>query len=165
MIVSAIYAISENDVIGKDNGLPWYLPADLKHFKEKTLGKPIIMGRKTFDSMGKPLPKRRNIVVTRDASWSRDGVEVAGSVAEALGLAVGEKEVCIIGGAMIFEEAFKREFVNRIYLTIVHAEVDGDVVFHLPFPKRWQIVSVDARQADERNEYAFTFIEMELIEE
>lgn len=160
MIISAIYAVSENHVIGKENALPWHLPADLQHFKRKTLGKTIIMGRKTFDSMGRPLPKRRNIVVTRDSAWTKEGVEVANSLTEALKLAASEEEVCIIGGAMLFQEAFDQHLINHIYQTLVHADVEGDVFFPLPYPEKWEIVSVDSQQADGKNGYAYTFIEM-----
>lgn len=159
MIISAIYAVSENNVIGNNNDLPWHLPADLQHFKQKTLGKTIIMGRKTFDSMGRPLPKRRNIVVTRDKNWTKEGVEVAESLEQALAIAKDEAEVCIIGGAMLFQSAFEKNYINHIYQTLVHAEVEGDVFFPLPYPEKWEIVSVDARQSDEKNGYAYTFIE------
>ena len=159
MIISAIYAVSENHVIGKNNGLPWHLPADLLYFKQKTIGKTVIMGRKSFDSVGKPLPKRRNIVVTRDKTWTRKGVEVAHTLADALKLAADEAEVFVLGGAMLFEEAFEKKYINYVYQTLIHAEVEGDVFFALPYPENWEILSVDARQADEKNEYAYTFIE------
>ena len=155
--VIAIYAVSENGVIGKNNDLPWHLPEDFRHFKRHTLEKTIIMGRKTFESLGSPLPRRRHIVVTRQTNYQAEGGEVANSLAEALELAKEDKEVFIIGGAVLFAEAFAKKLIDKIYLTTVHAEVDGDVIFHLPNEEDWKIIEVDARQADEKNEYAFTF--------
>lgn len=156
-LITAIYAVSENGVIGKDNDLPWSLPADMRHFKTLTLGKPIIMGRRSFESLGKPLPRRRNIVVTRNQRFQAEGVEVAHSLEEALALCAGEPEICITGGAGLYRESIEKGYVTRIYETIVHAEVDGDTFFTLPDPEAWEIEAVEAHQADSRNEYAFTF--------
>ncbi|MEM6632389.1 MAG: dihydrofolate reductase [Bacteroidota bacterium] len=155
--VIAIYAASENGVIGKNNDLPWHLPEDFRHFKRHTQGKTIIMGRKTFDSLGKPLPNRRHIVITRNTKYAAEGIEVVHSLNAALALAKAEKEVFIIGGAVLFEEAFANNLIDKVYLTTVHAEVEGDVIFFLPNENNWKITEVDARQADEKNEYAFTF--------
>jgi dihydrofolate reductase len=155
--IIAIYAVSENGVIGKDNDLPWDLPTDMKHFMRSTLGKTIIMGRRSFDSIdNKPLPRRRNIVITRQKDYRAQGVEVAHSLEEALALAQDQEEIWITGGAGVYEEAIKKGYVNLIYETLVHAEVDGDVLFQLPNPEQWEIIDVDAHQADEKNEYAFT---------
>src|SRR5262245_8417642 len=126
-IVSLIVAMAENGVIGRDNALPWRLPEDLRRFKTITMGKPVIMGRKTFESIGKPLPGRTNIVLTRDKSWSADGVSVVHSFDEAMARAGEVAEVAVIGGAELFRMALAR--ADRIYLTLVHAEVAGDVVF------------------------------------
>ncbi|HEX3385047.1 MAG TPA: dihydrofolate reductase, partial [Mucilaginibacter sp.] len=126
MIISAIVAIGENNAIGKNNQLLWYLPADLKHFKNKTAGHSIIMGRRTFDSVGKPLPNRRNIVVTRQ-DIKIPGCEVAKSIDEALELCKGEEEVFIGGGAEIYKLAMDK--TDRIYLTIVHKMFDADTFF------------------------------------
>ena len=131
--IAMIVAMAENRVIGRNNQLPWYLPNDLKYFKAVTMGKPIIMGRKTYESIGKPLPGRTNIVVTTQPSWTADGVRVAHSIDEALTLAQsvaiveGADEVMIIGGAQLYTEMLDR--VERLYLTLIHAEVEGDAHF------------------------------------
>ncbi|MEL6673805.1 MAG: dihydrofolate reductase [Bacteroidota bacterium] len=156
-IISAIYAVSENGVIGKDGDLPWHLPDDFKFFKAKTIGKPIIMGRKSFEALGKPLPKRRNIVITRNPDFSAPGIDIVHSLEAALELVKDEPEVCVTGGAGVYKESIEKGFVNLIYETVVHAEVDGDTFFTLPNPEAWEIKEVDARQADDRHEYAFTF--------
>ncbi len=157
MLISAIYAVSENDVIGRDNGLPWHLPNDLKFFKANTLGKPMIMGRKTYESIGRPLPKRRNLILSRQAAFSAEGCEVYASLDDALATCTDEIEVVLIGGAGLYKEAFGRDLVGKIYQTLVHAEVEGDVRFPLPSPNRWEITWVEAHQADERHEFAYTF--------
>src|SRR6201996_8027739 len=126
MIVSAIVAIAENQAIGKNNQLLWHMPNDLKHFKDVTSGRTIIMGRKTFDSVGKPLPKRRNIVVTRQ-DITIPGCEVVKSVEDALALCEGEDEVFIGGGAEIYRQAMP--LTNRIDLTIIHKSFDADTFF------------------------------------
>ncbi len=129
--VALIVAVGANGVIGKDNALPWHLPEDLKWFKRQTLGKPVIMGRKTWDSIGRPLPGRPNIVVTRRAGWSAAGAYAAHSLDEAL--ALGERlapeaaELMVIGGAALFAEALPR--ANRLYLTEIGRAYDGDTVF------------------------------------
>ena len=156
-IISAIYAVSENGVIGVDNDLPWRLPNDLKFFKSKTIGKPIIMGRKSFESIGKALPKRRNIVLTRNKDFHADGIEIYQSLEAALEACKDEPEVCITGGAGVYEKAINEGYVNLIYETLVHAEIEGDTYFKLANPQEWKIVEVDARQADEKHEYAYTF--------
>ena len=130
MRLAVICAMSRNGVIGKDNGLPWNLPGDLKHFKETTLGCPIIMGRKTWDSIGRPLPGRTNIIVTRSGEVGSDGIKIADSFKSALDLAklclatARDNEVFVIGGAQIYKEAFP--LANRLYLTRVNSFVDGD---------------------------------------
>lgn len=160
MKVAVIYAVAENNVIGNDNALPWHLPADLKHFKQKTTGKPIVMGRKTFDSIGKPLPNRRNIVVTNNKSWHNEGVEVAHSLQDALSMCEGEPEVCVIGGAQLFRQAFDLGIVTDVYLTRIHADIEGDTYFELPadFEK---VVSVASNQSDEKNPFAYTFLDIQ----
>ena len=121
MIISLIAAVSENFAIGKDKKLLWHLPADLKFFKEKTLGHCIIMGRKTFESVGKPLPGRRNIVITRNENWKAEGVEVVKSLEEALSLSKDDAEPMIVGGAEIYTLALP--LANRIYLTQVEVHI------------------------------------------
>ncbi|MBT4888737.1 MAG: dihydrofolate reductase [Rhodospirillales bacterium] len=132
MRVSLIVAMASNRVIGRDGGMPWHLPEDLKYFKKTTLGKPVVMGRKTFESIGRPLPKRPNIVITRDASFAADGVQVVSSVSDALELAQtiaspDVDEVMIIGGGQIYAEAL--HYAERVYLTEIHASIDGDTTF------------------------------------
>src|SRR5690606_32481107 len=158
MIVSIIVAASENNVIGRDNQLPWHLPADLKYFKQTTMGKPIIMGRKTFESLGKPLPARPNIVVTRQPNYARDGIIVTPSLHAAItaARAFGTEEILITGGAEIFKQAIP-VLVQRIYLPRVHAEVEGDTCFPVFDREQWQLVSSQEHPADEKHAYAFTF--------
>lgn len=147
--------MDENRVIGNKNQLPWHLPADLQHFKQLTLGKPIIMGRKTFDSIGKPLPQRPNIVVTRDLAFQAPGVLIAYSLPEALALAQEAEEAMIIGGAHIFEQALP--IVHRMYLTIIHHKFEGDTYFPQWDPREWQVVENVFRPSDDKNAFAMTF--------
>ncbi len=159
MIISIIVAASENNVIGRENQLPWRLSTDLKYFKQTTLGKPIIMGRKTFESLGKPLPGRPNIVVTRQADYGQDGIIVTSSLADAIiaAAAFNIDEVFITGGSEIFSQALQASLVQRIYITRVHATVEGDTYFPAFDKDRWQLVSSEPHAADEKNQYAFTF--------
>ena len=157
MIVSAIFAASENNVIGQNNQLPWRLSGDLRYFKRLTTGKTVIMGRKTFESMGKPLPNRRNIIISRNFSET-DGIEIAESLTEALKLCKEEEEVFVIGGAQLFKTAFEECLIDKIYFTLVHAEIEGDTFFEIPNRNRWKITNVEANQADDKNEFAYTFI-------
>ena len=158
MTVSSIVAISENHVIGKDNKLLWYLPNDLKHFKEITSGHTIIMGRKTFDSVGKPLPKRRNIIITRQ-DIAIEGCEVVKSIEAALELCKDEKEVFIVGGAEIYKQSMK--FTDRIYLTIVHQNFEGDSFFPEINKEEWKEVSSEDFEPDEKNLIPYSFITFE----
>ncbi len=158
MIVSIIVAISENHAIGKNNQLLWHLPRDLKHFKDTTSGHTIIMGRKTFDSVGKPLPNRRNIVVTRQAI-TISGCEVVNSVEAALDLCKGEDEVFIGGGAEIYKLAM--HLTGRIYLTIVHQHFDGDTFFPELDMTIWKEVSREYHDADIKNPIPHSFITLE----
>ena len=158
MTVSSIVAISENHVIGKDNKLLWYLPNDLKHFKEITSGHTIIMGRKTFDSVGKPLPKRRNIIITRQ-DIAIEGCEVVKSIEAALELCKDEKEVFIVGGAEIYKQSMK--FTDRIYLTIVHQNFEGDSFFPEINKEEWNEVSREDFEPDEKNLIPYSFITFE----
>src|SRR5476651_6316 len=135
MTVTIVVAISENHVIGKDNKLLWYLPNDLKHFKDITTGHTVIMGRKTYNSVGKPLPKRRNIVITRKPI-EIEGCEVVNSLEAAIALCKDEAEVFIVGGAEIYRQAMP--VCNRIYLTIVHHSFDADTFFPEIDYKEWK---------------------------
>ncbi|WP_276090666.1 dihydrofolate reductase [Pedobacter sp. JY14-1] len=159
MRVAAIVAMAENRAIGKDNELLWHLPEDLKHFKTMTRGHAIIMGRKTFDSLGKPLPHRRNIVITRNKHLELPGAEVVGSVDEALALCAGEEEVFIVGGAAIYKLALPR--TDCIYLTTVHASYEGDAYFPELEPSEWKETTSERHEADERHNVAFTFSTLE----
>ncbi len=157
MQVSAIVAISKNRVIGKDNDIPWYLPADLKYFKKTTLNHHIIMGRKTFQSIGRPLPKRTNIILTRDAFFVASGCRIAHILEDALEIAFDNdaNEVFIIGGGQIYEQAMP--YVDKVYLTEVDLEVEGSVYFPELPKNQWKEVSSIAHQPDEKNEHAYTF--------
>lgn len=131
-----VAAMARGNVIGLDNTMPWHLPEDLKHFKAVTLGKPVIMGRKTFDSIGRPLPGRLNIVVTRQADWQHDGVSVAHSLEEALQLAANVEEVCIIGGAELYRQALP--LADLLRLTHIELDVAGDTCFPAFSAEEWQ---------------------------
>ena len=149
MTISIIVAIGENNAIGKNNQLLWHLPADLKHFKQTTSGHSVIMGRKTFDSVGKPLPNRRNIVVTRQ-DIKIEGCEVVKSIEEAIALCEGEEEIFIVGGAEIYKLAMDK--TNKIYLTIVHKMFDADTFFPEIDFKKWAEIRHDDHQPDEKKQ-------------
>ena len=153
--------MAENRVIGRDNTLPWRLPDDMRHFMNTTMGKPILMGRKTFESMKSALPGRTNIVLTRDSDWHREGVKVVADLdtgielAESHGLIDGVDEIMIIGGAEIYALALPR--ATRLYLTHVHAEPQGDVVFPELDLSAWELVMQKKCYADDRHSYDYTF--------
>ena len=153
--LSLIAAMTRDHVIGLDGDMPWHLPADLAHFKRLTSGKPVIMGRKTFDSIGRPLPKRRNIVITRNQQWSHEGVEVAHSLAAAIELTKSEPETMIIGGATLYDAAL--EAAHRLYITWIDATVTGDTHFPRWSETDFQVQSEEFRAKDEKNSYDLTF--------
>jgi len=157
MIISLLVAASENNVIGKDNQLPWHLPNDLKYFKNLTWGMPILMGRKTFDSIGKALPGRKSIVITRNQEWQHEGVDVVHSIEEAVQKAesYGVKEIFVIGGAEIFKTSLS--VANRVYLTRIHHQFEGDVFFPEISEKEWQLTASRYCEADEKNHYNHTY--------
>ena len=157
MTISAIVAIAKNNVIGKDNGIPWYLPADLKYFKRTTLDHHIIMGRNCYESIGKPLPKRTNVVLTRNPFFIVSNCYVTHSIEEALELAKdnGEDEAFIIGGAQIYGQSM--DLWDKLYLTEVDLEVEGDVILPEINFDEWDLISEEAHQADDKNEYDYTF--------
>jgi dihydrofolate reductase len=157
-IVSLVYAVSRNGVIGQGGGLPWHIPTDLKHFKAVTLGKPVIMGRKTWESLPrKPLPGRRNLVISRNAAYSVDGAELLPSLEAALAATAGEAEVCVIGGAEIFKAALP--LAHRIYLTRVLADVAGDTIMPELSAKQWHEVERQSHAKGEKDSSAFeTFV-------
>lgn len=157
MTISIVAAVAENGVIGRDGGLPWRLPADTKFFKELTTGHTVIMGRKTWDEIARPLRHRRNIVITRNVAWSAEGAERAGSLAKALELAGGEAQVFVIGGAEIYRQALP--IVDRMYLTHVHTSVEGDTWFPEWDTAAWHMETEQRFEADERNAHGFTIRE------
>ncbi|QLH42162.1 MAG: dihydrofolate reductase [Coxiellaceae bacterium] len=159
MNISIIVAMANNQVIGRNNQLPWHMPADLKHFKALTTGKPIIMGRKTYESIGRPLPNRRNIVITRQTDWQAAGCEVVHSLQAALMLVKDCAEVMIIGGGIIFQEALP--IANRLYLTLIHHDFVGDAYFPALNSDEWHETDRIDSAADDANPYAYSFITLE----
>jgi dihydrofolate reductase len=157
MIISAIAAVSLNNIIGRDNGLPWKLPADLRYFKNLTWGMPVIMGRKTFESMNGPLPGRTNIVITTNKDWHHGHVLVAGSLDQAIDMAGGSGtlEIFIAGGSEVFRQCMDR--LDRIYLTRIMAEVTGDAYFPVLAPDRWELKKEDIFPADDKNPFPYSF--------
>jgi dihydrofolate reductase len=157
MKLTAVVAVSDNGVIGRDNAIPWHQPADLAYFKRVTMGKPVLMGRKTWESIGKPLPGRRNIVLSR-SGFTAPGAEVVRTLDEACELVAGAGEIMVIGGAKVFELAMPR--MDRVHLTRVHCIIEGDVFLPPLDPGQWREVSREHRPADERNPCAMTFTEL-----
>jgi dihydrofolate reductase len=160
-VITLIVAVADNGVIGRDNALPWHLPDDLKRFKRLTLGKPVVMGRRTFDSIGKPLPGRQNIVVTRDTNYRREGVTVVHAADAALRAAGAAPEVMVIGGAELFRALLPR--AGRVHLTRVHGSIDGDVMWPALDDREWRVVEREAHPADERHAFAMTFEVLERV--
>jgi dihydrofolate reductase len=156
MIISLIAAMDKNRLIGVKNGLPWHLPADFKFFKEITMGKPVVMGRKTFESIGKPLPGRKNIIVSR-SGFSADGITVTDGIDAALKEVANAEEVMILGGASFYEQMIGR--ADRMYLTHVNTEREGDAWFPEFSLNEWDIVSERKHLSDEKNKYDFQIIE------
>lgn len=158
MQISIIVAVSENGVIGKDNQLLWRLPDDLKRFKQLTLGHPMIMGRKTFESIGKPLPGRTSIVITSQKNFNVDGILVTHSLEEALHIARGieQTEAFIIGGGDIYKQALP--LADRLYVTEVETVMDGDTFFEITDHGAWNESERIVHEADERHKYKFAFV-------
>lgn len=159
MIISLITAMDRNRLIGSNNQLPWHLPADFAHFKSVTMGKPVIMGRKTYESIGKPLPGRTNIVLSRDPDIRYEGVACVSSFEQALLLVADVEEVMIIGGSTIYEMLLPR--ANRLYLTYVDAEFEGDAWFPEFDTDQWVEIESVLRKADEKNRYDCRFVTLE----
>jgi dihydrofolate reductase len=160
-LVSLIVAMAKNRVIGRDNRLPWRLPADLAHFKRVTMGKPMVMGRKTWESLPGLLPGRRHIVVTRDKDYRAEGCTLAHSLDQALQAAAEAPEVMVVGGGTIYKEMLAR--ADRLYLTLVDVEVEGDARFPEIDYGDWRELRRESHPADPRNAYACTFLELERI--
>lgn len=162
MKIALIVAVAEGGVIGRRGGLPWHLSADLRYFKRTTMGRPLVMGRRTWDSIGRPLPGRESIVVTRQPDFATAGVRITHDPDEALALALriaegdGADEVMIIGGAQIFDALRPR--ADRIYLTEIHARFPGDVFFAAPDPARWRETSRSERLSEDRSGLDYTFV-------
>ncbi|MEW9798466.1 type 3 dihydrofolate reductase [Alteromonas sp. CYL-A6] len=164
MKIAMIAAMADNRVIGKDNGMPWHLPADLKHFKQVTLGKPVIMGRKTYESIGKALPGRTNIVISRSTDFRPADAHIVASPDEALIFAQQHcsdaDEIMVIGGGAIYQAMLNR--AERLYLTFIDATIDGDTQFpDYTTVAQWQEVSSEQRDADDKNPYACRFVTLQ----
>ncbi|HVT84567.1 MAG TPA: type 3 dihydrofolate reductase [Chitinophagaceae bacterium] len=157
MIISLIVAAANNNVIGKNGQMPWHQANDMRYFKNITWGMPVIMGRKTFQALGKALPGRKNIVITRQQDWKPEGVIIVKNLDDALFVTreTDAKEVMVIGGGEIYRLAFEK--ADRIYLTRIKAEPDGDTYFPQLDTKEWRLVSSNDHEADEKNQYAYSF--------
>lgn len=161
MKISLIVAIDSNGVIGSDNGLPWHLPADLQHFKRTTMGKPILMGRKTWESLGRPLPGRTNIVITRDSGYQAAGCVVVNSIDAALQAAGEQDEVMVIGGAEFYRQVLPR--ADTLYLTRIHETFSGDTFFPELNEADWREVERSDQAADEKNPHDYSFIRLDRV--
>lgn len=159
-MVSIIAAISKNNVLGKENKLLWHLPKDFKFFKETTLGHPIIMGRKTFESLPKALPGRINIIITGDRDYKKEEAVITHSLEEAIKAGLSEdKEVFICGGGQIYKEAIEKNLVDKIYLTEIDVEVEGDAFFPTFNKDDWEISKKECHTKDEKHSFDFCFVE------
>lgn len=162
MIVSFVVAVSENGVIGRDNGMPWRLSTDLQRFKKLTLGKPVVMGRKTWESLGRPLPNRANIVITRDSGYKAEGALVVQTIDEALiageqaAREAGVDEICFIGGAQIYAQAMDK--ATHLHVTHIEASIDGDAFFGPVDPQVWQVVREEHVPAGEKDNYPTRYV-------
>jgi len=159
MRISLVVAVAQNGVIGRDGELPWHLPDDLKAFKRITLGRPVLMGRKTWESIGRPLPGRHNVVITRQPDYVADGATVVESPESALELLADEPEIMVIGGGAIYRAFLDR--ADRIFLTRVEMTVDGDATFPVLDPGDWTEVSREYHPADERHAAGFTLLSLD----
>ena len=155
MKTAFVVAMDEQGLIGRDNDLPWRLSADLQYFRRNTMGKPILMGRKTHESIGRALPGRQNIVVSSLTDYQAEGCDVVNSIEAALKLAADADEIMVIGGSSLFEQMF--DTVDKLYLTRVHAELEGDTWFPEWDQTQWQLISQESHPADEKNDYAYSF--------
>lgn len=153
--ITLIVAATENNAIGKNNQMLWHLPNDFKYFKKNTLQHSVVMGRKTFVSIGKPLPERRNIILTRDMNYSHEEVDVANSVQEVLNYCRDEREIFIIGGAEIYKQTLP--LADKILLTRVHTTIDGDAYFPELLDHEWKLVSTEKHEKNEKHAFDYTF--------
>ena len=159
-MITLIAAIAKNNALGKDNDLIWHLPADLKRFKKVTTGHPILMGRNTFESIGKPLPNRTSIIITRNNNYFIDGCLIANSIEQAIGLVEGN-DAFIIGGAQIYKEALEQNLVDRLDITVLHHEFEADAFFPKIDMNIWKEVAREDFKADEKNKYDYSFVSYE----
>lgn len=157
-MITIIAAIGNNNELGKGNDLIWHLPADLKRFKKRTTGHAIIMGRNTFESIGKPLPNRRSIIITRNTSYQKEGCEIVHSLEEAIELIASQEDAFIIGGAQIYKEAMEKNVVDQLDITKVHQDFDADVFFPAIDSMVWEEVSIENFSPDEKNLFTYSFI-------
>ncbi|TMM32311.1 dihydrofolate reductase [Polaribacter aestuariivivens] len=162
-MITVIAAIAKNNALGKNNDLIWHLPADLKRFKKITTGHYILMGRNTFESIGKPLPNRTTVIITRNKNYFKDGCLIAHSLEEALELAKEEEKIFIIGGAQIYKETIEKDLADQLDITIVHKSFEADVYFPEINPKVWKIISKEDFKADEKNKYDYSFVSYQKI--
>lgn len=160
-MISIIVAAAENNVIGNNNALIWHISADLKHFKQLTTGHTVVMGRKTYESIGRALPNRRNIVISRNPDFHPEDCETVSSVEEALRLTDGEEEVFIIGGGTIYREMWDK--AERLYITLVHTVAEGDTSIPEIDRTRWKVVSRQDFKAGEKDDYDYSFIDYRRI--
>ncbi|MEE4176807.1 MAG: dihydrofolate reductase [Bacteroides sp.] len=158
MKITLIAAVANNHVIGADNRLLWHLPADLQHFKKLTIGHTMVMGRKTFESIGKPLPGRHTIVITRKKDYDAAGCEIAHSLEKAFKLVGKREEVFVVGGAEIYQQTIDLPQTHTLYITRVFASFEGDAFFPDVDPNQWQLIERLDRKADEKNIYDMTFL-------
>ena len=162
-MIIIIAAIGLNNELGKDNDLIWHLPADLKRFKKVTSGHAIIMGRNTFESIGKPLPNRRSIIITRNTSYKKEGCDVVHSLEEAINLIKDQKNAFIIGGAQIYKEAIEKQLVDQLDITKVHQNFEADVFFPTIDQSVWEKISEETFLPDDKNQYTYSFISYKKI--
>ena len=162
-MITIIAAIGLNNELGKDNDLIWHLPADLKRFKKVTSGHSIIMGRNTFESIGKPLPNRRSIIITRNTSYKKEGCDVVHSLEEAINLIKDQKNAFIIGGAQIYKEAIEKQLVDQLDITKVHQNFEADVFFPTIDQSVWEEISEETFLPDDKNHYTYSFISYKKI--
>lgn len=162
-MIIIIAAIGLNNELGKDNDLIWHLPADLKRFKKVTSGHAIIMGRNTFESIGKPLPNRRSIIITRNTSYKKEGCDVVHSLEEAINLIKDQKNAFIIGGAQIYKEAIEKQLVDQLDITKVHQNFEADVFFPTIDQSVWEEISEETFLPDDKNHYTYSFISYKKI--
>ncbi|QMU29193.1 dihydrofolate reductase [Adhaeribacter radiodurans] len=161
-MIASIFAMSENRVIGYQNQLPWHLPADLKYFKSVTIGHPIIMGRKTFESIGKPLPQRTSIIITRQSDYTQPDCIVVNNVVAAIEAAQKiNKDIFIIGGAEILQQALP--YIDTMFLTLIHEKFTGDTYYPEINPEEWQEVNRQDFEPDEKNKYSYSFLKLQRV--